>query len=190
MDRPVYAAMESVAASGGYYVAAGCRKIYAFEGTITGSIGVILQLGNFQELIKKIGISFNVIKSGQYKDIGSPYREMTEAEKSMLESNIKELYEQFVGDIRNSRKIDNQTLAEYTDGRIITGKTAVKLGFVDKNGTYMDAFNDLKKELKIGGLKLYEHKEKKKFFEKIMEKLPFNIENLFLNEGFYYLHQF
>jgi protease-4 len=185
---PVYAAMDSVAASGGYYVAAACKKIYTLPGTITGSIGVMLQLSNFKQLLDKVGINFITVKSGQFKDIGSPYREISEDEKAILQETINDLYGQFIDDIKDNRQIDNETISKYADGRIFTGSKAVQLGFADKIGTVEDAFNDLKKELKNSELKLYKHEKEKKVIEKLLSKLPFKIRSIMNDERFYYIY--
>lgn len=185
---PVYAAMDSVAASGGYYIAAACKKIYTLPGTLTGSIGVMLQLSNFKELLDKIGINVVTVKSGRYKDIGSPYKEISEDEKMILQETIDDLYAQFINDIKDNRQIDNETIMQYADGRVFTGAKAIKLGFADKVGTTEDAFNDLKKVLKDPNLKLYKHKEEKKFLEKLVSKLPFKVRSFLDNENFYYLY--
>lgn len=185
---PVYAAMDSVAASGGYYVAAACKKIYALPGTITGSIGVMLQLSNFRQILDKIGISFITVKSGQFKDIGSPYRDISEEEKAILQETIDDLYSQFVNDIKDNRQLDNETLMKYADGRIFTGLKAEQIGFVDKIGTVEDAFNDLKVVLKNPNIKLHKHEKEKKIIEKIFNKLPFKLRSLAGDEKFYYIY--
>ncbi|MDY6821144.1 MAG: signal peptide peptidase SppA [Deferribacterota bacterium] len=189
LKMPVYAVMDSVAASGGYYVAAATDKIYALPGTITGSIGVILQLSNFKELLDNIGIDFISVKSGKFKDIGSPYREVSEEEVKILQDTIDNLYNQFLRDIKKGRKkIDNETLLKYADGRVFTGEKAYKLGFVDKLGTVNEAFEDMKKELDDPSLKLFTHEKPEKFIEKVLGILPFEIKNLLHPEGFYYLY--
>lgn len=188
LEVPVYAAMESVAASGGYYVAAACKKIYALPGTITGSIGVMLQLSNFRQLMDKIGINFITVKSGQFKDIGSPYRDISVEEKAILQETINDLYAQFVNDIKDNRKLDNETLKKYADGRIFTGLKAEQIGFVDKIGTVEDAFNDLKVVLKNPNIKLHKHEKEKKFIEKLLNKIPFKLRSLTGDEKFYYIY--
>jgi protease-4 len=185
---PVYAVLDSVAASGGYYVAAACKKIYTLRGTLTGSIGVILQLSNVKQLLDKIGVNIVTIKSGQFKDIGSPYKELSKEEEAILQDTINDLYRQFVNDIKDTRQIDNETIAKYADGRVFTGSKAVQLGFADKIGTVEDAFNDLKKELKNPALKLYKHEKEKRVIEKLLSKIPFKIRNIMHDENFYYLY--
>jgi len=146
MKKPVFAAMSTVAASGGYYVASACDRIYALPGTITGSIGVIIKLTNFSDLYGKLGVKIETIKSGKFKDIGSTGRGLTEEEKKLLQSSIDDVYNQFVDDILAKRTfIKREELLPYADGRIITGNEAKRLKLVDNLGTYEDAYLDLVK---------------------------------------------
>ena len=189
LQKPVYASMGSLAASGGYYVAAGTEKIFALPGTITGSIGVIIKFPNFKTLYDKIGVEFKTIKSGKFKDIGSPDRKMGEDEEKLLQDSIMDVYEQFINDILASRKIDEKILREYADGRIVTGNFAYKVGLVDALGSYMDAFEDMKKSYKLDDAKIYVDKTDKTLLEKIMENITY-FKNLFkLEAGFYYLYE-
>jgi len=137
--KVVVASMGSVAASGGYYVAAGANKIIASPGTITGSIGVILGYTNFEELLKKIGLTPVVIKSGQYKDIGSPTRTMSDEEKKILQQFTDQVHQQFIEAIVNGRKMETAAVKAVADGRIMTGETAKSLGFIDDLGNFEDA---------------------------------------------------
>jgi protease-4 len=137
--KTVVASMGSVAASGGYYVAAGANKIVANPGTITGSIGVILGYTNFQELLKKIGLTPVVIKSGKYKDIGSPTRKMSDEEKRILQQFTDEVHQQFVAAIAEGRKMEKAVVESIADGRIMTGETAKSMGLVDNLGNLEDA---------------------------------------------------
>ncbi len=139
--KPVVVSMGSVAASGGYYVACGADSIVANPGTTTGSIGVILETTNVSELMKKLGISVNVVKSGKFKDIGSPFRKMTPAEKAYLQEYIDNAYGQFVNVVSTERHIPIEKVKSFADGRIFTGEQAKKLGLVDVLGTYDDAIS-------------------------------------------------
>jgi len=169
MKKPVYSAMETIAASGGYYTAAATKKIYAMPSTITGSVGVIMSLSNVEKLMDKIGIEDVVIKSGKYKDIGNSNRPMTEEERAILQSTVMDLYEQFIEDIlKNRKQMDEKVLRANADGRIFTGRQALKIGFVDKLGSYRTAFEDMKKDLKNKELKLKNYEFKKKFWDEIM----------------------
>ncbi|WP_277656013.1 signal peptide peptidase SppA [Seleniivibrio woodruffii] len=147
MHKPVYAVMESVAASGGYYTAAACDKIFAMESTITGSIGVIMEYTNFRGLMDKFGVQSVVIKSGKMKDVPSPTRELTEEEQKYLQSNINDFYEQFLRDILKRRKIDEKKLRELADGRVFSGRQAKQYDLIDTIGTREEAENAMKKQL-------------------------------------------
>jgi protease-4 len=133
------ASMGSVAASGGYYVAAGAPAIVANPGTITGSIGVIMQQINLTELVKKIGISPVVIKSGEFKDLASPFRELEKNEKQLLQQMVDELHQQFVSDMAQARNMSDEAMAELADGRVYTGQTALNLSLIDRMGNLEDA---------------------------------------------------
>jgi protease IV len=137
--KTVIASMGSVAASGGYYIAAGADKIMANPGTITGSIGVIMEYVNLAELVKKIGISPVVIKSGEFKDMGSPLRELEDNEKKLLQDLVDELHRQFVSDAARARNMPDEDMASLADGRIYTGQTAVDLELIDRLGNLEDA---------------------------------------------------
>lgn len=132
--KPVYISMASLAASGGYYIAAPADKIFANEATITGSLGVIMQAINVSELADNLGIRTETIKSGPYKDIMSSMREMTEAEREILQSIIDDSYEKFVDVIANGRQIATKEVRKLADGRIYSGKQALDLGLVDGIG--------------------------------------------------------
>ncbi|MEN8688075.1 MAG: signal peptide peptidase SppA [Desulfuromonadales bacterium] len=137
--KPVVVSMGSVAASGGYYVAAAAREIIANPGTITGSIGVIMEFANFQELLEKIGLSSVVVKSGAYKDIGSPTREMSAAEREILQNLIDDVHNQFVASVAEGRELDEQAVRSIADGRIFSGRRAMELGLVDSMGNLQAA---------------------------------------------------
>jgi len=148
--KPIIVSMGSVAASGGYYVSLGASKIMANPGTTTGSIGVIAEIPNFKKLLDKIGIQFTIIKSGKYKDIGSPYRDVTGDEKYHLQQWIDNGYDQFVRTIVKERKLDEKRVREIGDGRVYTGEQALGLSLIDSLGTYDDA---IQWAGKMGGIK-------------------------------------
>jgi protease-4 len=147
-DRPVVVSMGDVTASGGYYIAAGANRIFANAGTLTGSIGVIMHLLNWQETEKKIGLQPNVIKSGQFKDIGSPDRPMTADEKQLLQNIIMDSYDQFVTAVSTGRKMDKEAVKKLADGRIYSGRQAFNVKLVDELGSYDDALSFLQKSCK------------------------------------------
>jgi len=132
--KKVVVSMGSVAASGGYYVACAANKIVANPGTITGSIGVIIQFPQMEELLKKIGLKSTVIKSGKYKDVGSPSREMTSDEKILLQGVVDDIYDQFIEVVSFSRNISKKKIEDIADGRIFSGRQALDLGLVDYLG--------------------------------------------------------
>ena len=139
---PVVVSMGDMAASGGYYIAAAADEIVALDATITGSIGVIVQASNMQELFNKIGIKPETIKSGKHKDMFSPNRALTEEERQMAQDMVMDIYNQFVGDVLEGRKdkgLDREALLKVADGRIFTGKQAVAAKLVDRTGTMQDA---------------------------------------------------
>ncbi|HBR18454.1 MAG TPA: signal peptide peptidase SppA [Deltaproteobacteria bacterium] len=139
--KKVVASMGSVAASGGYYIAAAANKIVANPGTITGSIGVIMEFANAEELLKKIGFKGYVIKSGEYKDIGSPFRGMKDEEKKLIQDVIDDVYKQFVDVVAENRRLDINAVKKYADGRIFSGTQAKNIGLVDELGNFNDAID-------------------------------------------------
>jgi len=181
-EKPVVVSMGSVAASGGYYIACAAQKIYANPGTITGSIGVILQFTNFEELLKKIGFRMEVVKSGPYKDVGNPGREMTAEEKAYLQEMVDNVHQQFVRDVARGRRMKVEKVREVADGRIFTGEQAMELGLVDELGNLKDAINAAAKMAAIEGEPriVYPEKEKKSvfdyLFDRITEKLANNLQ--------------
>jgi protease-4 len=148
--KKVIASMGAIAASGGYYVAAGTDGIVANPGTITGSIGVIMGFTNYQELLQKIGLVPVVIKSGEFKDIGSPVREMTAKEKTILKDFAKKIHRQFITDIVEGRRMDQDKVESLADGRIFTGEESKDLGLVDRLGNLEDA---IEWAGRLGGIK-------------------------------------
>jgi protease IV len=137
--KKIVASLGEIAASGGYYLAAGSDRIVANPGTITGSIGVILEFGNLEGLFQKVGLKLEVIKSGAHKDIGSPARALTPEEKRMLQSSIDDAYDQFLGAVRDGRHLASDKLKTLADGRIFTGRQAMQVGLVDELGDQEDA---------------------------------------------------
>jgi protease-4 len=137
--KPVVCSFGALAASGGYYVGAGCDKIVANPGTLTGSIGVIMAYNTTFELFEKIGLGTVVIKSGQFKDVGSPDRPMTDDERALLQSVIDSMYGQFVAAIATGRNMDEEAVRKYADGRVFSGAQALEYGFVDELGGLVEA---------------------------------------------------
>ena len=138
-EKKVVASMGSMAASGGYYIASAADKILANAGTITGSIGVILGYTNFKDLLSKIGLTPVVIKSGKFKDAGSPLREMTPEEQALLQDFSDAIHRQFIRDVAAGRKLEIKAVEAVADGRIMTGEKALELNLVDQLGNLEDA---------------------------------------------------
>ena len=138
-DKKVIASLGAVAASGGYYIASAASGIVANPGTITGSIGVIMGFTDIQGLLQKIGITPVVVKSGEYKDIGSPVRTMTDTERTLLQTFSDQVHRQFITAIAEGRHIEYEKVASVADGRILTGENAHELGLVDRLGNLEDA---------------------------------------------------
>ncbi len=160
--KPVYSSLGTVAASGGYYVACGSQKIYANPGTLTGSIGVIMQFTNWEKVLDKLGVGSEVIKSGTHKDIGSPLRPMSAEEKDLLQEMINDVYNQFVVAVTRSRDIPMDKLLPLADGRVFSGRQALEYGLVDKLGSLQLAIRDLARDSGITGKpEVVETKEKR-----------------------------
>jgi protease IV len=170
--KPVIASMGTVAASGGYYVACGADTIMANPGTTTGSIGVIAEIPNAESLLDKIGLRFEIIKSGKFKDTGSPYRKMTDDDRKYLQEWIDDAYQQFVDMVVTERRLSRAKVLQYADGRVFTGIQALKYGLIDTLGTYEDA---IMLAGKIGGIQgkpkiVKERKKKMSFFDLVFEE--------------------
>ncbi len=170
-EKKIIASMGSIAASGGYYIAAATNGIVANPGTITGSIGVILAYTNFRAVLDKIGMVPVVIKSGPLKDMGSPTKEMSKEEKEVLQDFVDQAHRQFVTAIADGRKMDIDHVKTLADGRIYTGEEAVRQGLVDRLGNFEDA---IEWAGQLGGIQgsvstVYRKKEKFSFLKYIME---------------------
>jgi len=147
----VITSMGSVAASGGYYIACASDLIVANPGTLTGSIGVLMEFTNIEELLKKIGVKGVVVKSGEHKDIGSPFREMTPDEKKIIQEVIDNVHQQFIDAVVQGRKLDRDKVVQIADGRILTGEQAKQLGLVDEIGDLQDAIDKAARMVGITG---------------------------------------
>jgi protease-4 len=161
--KKVVASMGNVAASGGYYVALGANKIVANPASLTGSIGVIIQFSNFKTLLNKIGVSQEAVKSGPYKDIGSPVRDMKPEERALLEGVIKNVHQQFIEVVVKGRRLSREQVEKIADGRIFTGEQAKALGLVDELGSFDDAVELTKKMVGLSGEVKLIYPEKKRF---------------------------
>ena len=148
--KPIVISMGNVAASGGYYAACGGDTIMANAGTTTGSIGVIVEIPSIEKLLEKLGIQVDVVKSGLFKDTGSPHRPLSEEEKAYLQSWVNDAYLQFVEVVARERRMPRRRVLELADGRVFTGKQAKAAGLVDVLGDFEDAV-DL--AARMGGIK-------------------------------------
>lgn len=149
--KPVLASMGALATSGGYYIACAAQRVYANPGTMTGSIGVIMPFMNVKDLVEKIGVKGMTVKSGTFKDIGSPLRDMTPLERELLQGVVDNVHLQFVNAVADGRNLDRQDVLQIADGRILTGEQAKELGLVDVLGNLEDAISDAGKLGKISG---------------------------------------
>lgn len=191
-SKKIITSMGALAASGGYYAAAATNGIMANPGTITGSIGVIMGYTDLQGIFKKIGLSPVVIKSGSFKDTGSPVREMRQEEREFLQKFVSKIHDQFVGDVAKGRSLEIDHVKKLADGRIYTGEESVGLGLVDRLGNLEDAVDWA---AKLAGVKgpvsiVYPPKPKQSLLEYLSETsvkaITGIISNSDINAGFLY----
>ena len=162
-EKKVLVSVGSAAASGGYYIACAADKILVNPGSITGSIGVIIETLNVEELLQKIGLRPGVIKSGKHKDIGSPIRPMTPEEKKLIQGVIDSVHEQFIQAVAEGRKLPVEKIRPLADGRIFSGEQARSLGLVDELGTLQDTIALAAKMAGMKGEPEVIYPEKKRF---------------------------
>jgi len=148
--KKVVVSMGTVAASGGYYIASASNRIIANSGTLTGSLGVIIELANIEGLMQKIGVESIVIKSGANKDIGSPFRKMKEEERALLQNVLDDMHHQFINAVSEGRSLSVETVRPLADGRIFTGRQAKDLGLIDELGGFEYA---VRKTADLAGIK-------------------------------------
>lgn len=155
--KPFYVSMGVVAASGGYYISAPADKIFVNRETMTGSLGVIMQTVNYGELAKKYGVDFVTIKSGPFKDIGSPTREMTADEQALLQEMLDDSYEAFVDVIEEGRGMSEEQVKKVADGRIMNGRQAVEAKLADDFGFEEDVLTALRTDYDLKGAQVIEY---------------------------------
>lgn len=162
--KPVYASMESIAASGGYYVAAATRKIFANPGTLTGSLGVIMQMMDMSKLYEFAKMKPNTIKAGKFKDIGSPVKPMAKEERALLEETVADTHAQFMEDILETRENKiTKDIESIAQGQIYSGRQALELGLVDELGGLYHSARSIHDELELEGeMELHFFEKKKK----------------------------
>ncbi len=142
--KPLVVSMGSMAASGGYYISSPAEKIFADPGTFTGSIGVIISTPQYNELGKKLGIEMRVMKAGKFKDMLSPYRNVTNGESDLVQGILDDTHDQFIADVAAGRDLPYDTIKAIADGRVFTGRQALQKKLVDTLGGYEDALHYLK----------------------------------------------
>lgn len=179
--KKVVVSMGSVAASGGYYIASPADLIVANSGTLTGSIGVIMEIPSFEGLMEKIGVKTQIIKSGRHKDIGSIFKSMTDEDKKILQSVLDDVHDQFIKAVSESRGMTYKDVKELADGRIFTGKKAKELGLVDELGNLEDA---IKLAGELAGIKGKPRVVSKKKKFSIWNIIRGNFPNEFIRDGF------
>jgi len=182
--KPVIVSMGSAAASGGYYIAVPATLIYANPGTITGSIGVLMKFSNLEGLMGKIGMKAFTLKTGKFKDVGSPARTMSEEEKAMLQSVIDSTHAQFIRAVAEGRKLPLEQVRQLADGRIFSGEQAMELKLVDRLGTMQDAVEEA---ARLGGISGEPHlikppKKKRLLLDMLVEESASRIAGLVRNE--------
>ena len=169
--KKVVVSLGSVAASGGYYIAAAGDRIIANPGTLTGSIGVKMEFANLEKLLEKLGVKGMVIKAGEYKDVGSPYREMTPVERQLLQAVIDDVHSQFIEAVAQGRNLPEADIRGIADGRIFTGRQALALRLVDQLGDLEDSIQAAADLAGIKGKPKVVRKEKKvPFLEYLKEE--------------------
>lgn len=177
--KKVIASMGSVAASGGYYISAPADRIIANPGTLTGSIGVIMEIPNIEGLMNKIGVKTEVIKSGRHKDIASAFRKMGSEERLILQGVLDDVHEQFIKAVAEGRKMPLPAVKELADGRIFTGKQALDAGLVDDLGNLEDA---IAVAAKLAGIKgepnVVSKKERFSIIEMLRGKFPKELSDM------------
>lgn len=156
-EKPFYVSMGATAASGGYYIAAPAEKIFVNEETLTGSIGVIMQSVNYGELAERYGVDFVTIKSGPYKDIMSPTREMTDEERTILQEMLNDSYESFVDVIEEGRDMTEAEVKAVADGRVMNGRQAVEADLADGFGFEEDVIEQVKTDFELGNAEVFQY---------------------------------
>ncbi|WP_457621123.1 signal peptide peptidase SppA [Persephonella sp.] len=187
--KPVVVSMGNVAASGGYYISAPATVIYANPGTITGSIGVIIQHMDLSRVLDRLGIRVENIKSGKNKDILYPNKSLSPEQRKLIESTIKDVYNQFLEAIVRYRPITKEQLKPYADGRILSGRQAKKIKLVDKLGNIQDAVSEARKlaDLDDKHVVIIKLGKKKSVLEKLLNS---EMTSIIVPSGVYYMLSF
>ncbi len=187
--KKVVVSMGSIAASGGYYIASAATRIIADPGTLTGSIGVIMELPNVEGLMSKIGLKTEIIKSGKNKDMGTPFRTMKPEERKILQDVMDNVHEQFIRAVAKGRKMKIEDVRKIADGRIFTGEQAMANGLVDQLGTLDDAIRTAAKLAGISGEpQVVEEKTKFSVFDILSGKFPKELSDVLPTAQMKYLY--
>lgn len=171
--KPVVVSMGSTAASGGYYIALGADHIIANSGSVTGSIGVISQLFNVQGLLDKVDVKVNTVKTGKFKDAGSPFREFGPEDREYFDELLADIYDQFVSDVAEARGMEVAQVKKYANGRVFTGRQAKEYKLIDALGSFQDSVDWVKEEVGMEGRAnlVYPPKEELGFLSSLMQGL-------------------
>ena len=184
-SKPVVASLGNVAASGGYYVASAAEEIVANPGSITGSIGVLAVFQNYQELMNKIGLKTEVMKSGEFKDLGNPMRDMTPEEMEMEQQLLENIHQQFIRDVALGRNRSVEEILPLADGRVFTGEQALKEGLVDRLGNLQDS---IERAAELGGIRgkptvVYPAEKRLSLLDFLFQQIGLRVQGLFPDLG-------
>jgi protease-4 len=186
--KTIVVSMGSIAASGGYYIASPATRIIANPGTLTGSIGVIMEIPNMEGLMNKIGVKTEVIKSGKHKDIASVFRGINKEEREILQTVLDNVHEQFINAVSEGRNMLREDVLRIADGRIYTGEQALKAGLIDELGNLEDA---VKAAAKLSGIKgepsVVSKEEKFSLISLLRGKMPKELTDMFPSVSVKYL---
>ena len=191
--KRIVASIETVGASGAYYVASATNKIYANEASIVGSIGVIAEWYNYGDLLKWAKLKEITLKAGEFKDTGSPTRDMTPAEKAYMQGLIDDMHQQFIHNVAVGRRVDDGQIKSIADGRVWTGKQAIDMKLVDQIADFQAAVQDTAKSVGISGEPTLVTPERERkslldlLFGDVSDLIPDRAKLMQSNVGFYYL---
>jgi protease-4 len=191
--KPINASIETVGASGAYYVSSATTKIYADKGSIVGSIGVIAEWVNYGDLLRWAKLKPITMKAGEFKDTGSPTRDMTPAEQAYMQALIDNMHTQFIQAVADGRKAKVENIRSIANGKVWTGEQALSMNLIDQLGDFQDAVTDTAKSVGIRGEPVLVHPEKDRknlldlLFGDLSEWLPTREKMLEQHVGFYYL---
>lgn len=181
--KPVVAYASNTIASGSYYASIGASKIVANPGSIVGSIGVIFQMTNFEKLLETAGVSFNVIKKGEYKESGNFYRQWTEKERSQLQRLADETYHMFVADVVESRGLNIKDAPKFADGQIFTSREAMNLGLIDELGTILTSKTLLVNMSGVSDPIWYKKDKFESFVERLAQEAKIAVQSTLTSSG-------